>query len=115
VNRSWTDVKDEKARRDALRGRTPYVTVPLPRLMENSRYVVTLCCAAPVTLVNPDEWSLTCRVVCVRCGREAGSPGVEDTLAVADAIERAGTYRSRAIQALRFSANVLALEWMFRA
>jgi len=44
----------------------------------STRYVITTCCAAPVKLTEPRNDALACRAVCTRCGREVGSPGVED-------------------------------------
>jgi hypothetical protein len=50
----------------------------------STRYVVTECCAAPVVLVGRNFECEAAHLVCVRCGREAGSPGAEDSEAVQD-------------------------------
>jgi hypothetical protein len=45
----------------------------------STAYVVTTCCAAPVGLVDPSFECEAAHLVCARCGREAGSPGAEDS------------------------------------
>jgi hypothetical protein len=41
--------------------------------------VITQCCGAPVRLGYPEQTSLTVGVICSRCHREAGRPGIEDS------------------------------------
>lgn len=48
----------------------------------STAYVVSQCCQAPVRLAFPNFRAECAQVVCVRCGRTAGTPGAEDSLDV---------------------------------
>lgn len=53
----------------------------------STAYVITTCCQAPVRLAFPDFMSESAEVICVCCGRTAGTPGAEDSPDVEEFIQ----------------------------
>lgn len=74
----------------------------------STRYVVTTCCRAPVRLATPNFLAECADVVCVGCGRIAGTPGAEDSPDVEEFVRIVPIIRARPEF---FAHSVGTFEW----